>query len=83
VTREWDDTAEMWTACPERIELEPYVLLRICADERRALAVQRTGPGSEGVRLFHSKVCEAFPNSKIVYFVEGIKEFVRNRTYGQ
>jgi hypothetical protein len=33
VTRIWNDTCEIWESIPERIEYEPFILVRVLATE--------------------------------------------------
>ncbi|KAI9327426.1 hypothetical protein DFJ73DRAFT_139732 [Zopfochytrium polystomum] len=86
VTRVWDSDAEAWRPCEERVEAEPFALVRLAAAEL-SRAVVRSGVGvgvgvasnMSGVREMHEGVLAAYPGAKPIYLVEGIKEFMKQR----
>ncbi|KAJ3412792.1 putative monocarboxylate transporter mch1, partial [Chytridiales sp. JEL 0842] len=75
VTREWNDEKQLWTPCDERLEYEPFVLIRLDAAELSRL-VQSPG----GYKSYYSHVCSKYPGYSIILFVEGIKNLLKSRT---
>ncbi|KAJ3333245.1 hypothetical protein HDU76_010065 [Blyttiomyces sp. JEL0837] len=87
VTREWDPVDEIWKPAPERVELEPFVLLRVSATEFGEAALGLgggigvgSGSSNNGVEALYAKVRRLYPEERLIFFIEGISEFLKKRT---
>ncbi|KAJ1560287.1 hypothetical protein HK405_007608 [Cladochytrium tenue] len=78
VTRLWHDDQQAWLPCPERVDDEPFALIRLPAADLAGLATRR----GELAR-FATGVRRAFPGvPRPIVFLEGAREFLRARARG-
>ncbi|TPX69605.1 hypothetical protein SpCBS45565_g02357 [Spizellomyces sp. 'palustris'] len=78
VAREWNAADECWEPCSEKIESEPFVLVRLTGDQFAEVLARANG----NLLPYNQTIRTAFPDTKIIYLMEGLESYYKrkNRT---
>ncbi|KND04284.1 uncharacterized protein SPPG_00020 [Spizellomyces punctatus DAOM BR117] len=78
VTREWNAADECWEPCSEKIESEPFVLVRLTGDHFAEVLARANGC----ILPYNQTIRTALPDTKVIYLMEGLETYYKrkNRT---
>ncbi|KAI8818643.1 uncharacterized protein EV422DRAFT_175995 [Fimicolochytrium jonesii] len=83
IARKWDDEQDIWVACPEHVEEERFMMVRLKAASLAQIVAPSANPArstESPLITYHRALLQAYPNKEVIYFVEGMEQYAKKQT---